>query len=136
MREAVRALKVVVLTIFIALIFIFPFISQSQTWDSVKKQFIPEDVADRPPQVSYSPDFDRDIFTRENFYDKSAGTRQYRRTIRTPEKNMNFEVYNPVDDPAAVAENPKPETGVIKKDGKTVTVISIKEESETTSKTK
>lgn len=122
----------------IIIVLVFAISSQSQNFDSVKEQFIPEDIAERPPQVSYGEDFDRDVFTRENFYDKSAGTRQYRRTIRTPDKNMNFEVYNPVDDPNSVAdtENPKPETGVIKKDGKAVTVISIKEETEITSKDK
>ena len=122
--------------ILLVLIFTIPFSITSYSWDSLTSQIVPEDIAERPPQVFYNEEFENETFNRENFYDKSAGTRQYRQTIRTPEKNMNFEVYNPVDDPETVTEEPTPETGIVEKDGKAVTVISIGEESATESETR
>lgn len=121
-------MKKVVFLIFLALVLTIPFSINSYSWDTLTDQIIPEDVAERPPQISYDENLDQDIITRENFYNKSAGTIQYRRTIRNPEQNMNFEVYNPVDDPTTVVEERTTETGVIEKNGKAVTVISIKEE--------
>ena len=120
-------LKTTVVTLFIALILVFPFSIDSGAWDSLTSQIVPDDIAERPPQVFYNEEFENETFNRENFYNKGAGTRQYRQTIRTPKKNMNFEVYNPVDDPKAVTEEPTPKTGVVEKDGKAVTVISIGE---------
>jgi len=116
----------------ISFFIVLPVSAISQTWDTLTDQVVPEDIVERPPEVSYGDDFSRDVFTRENFYDKSAGTIQHRQTIREPKKSMNFEVYNPVDDEEAAVVSeppPDPETGVINKGGKAVTVISIKEES-------
>ncbi len=126
-------LKTAVFSLFVALLMILPFSITSYSWDSLTSQIIPEDVAERPPQISYDENLDQDIITRENFYNKSAGTNQYRRTIRTPKKSMNFEVYNPVDDPNTITTTPEKEASteatIVEKDGKAVTVISIKEES-------
>lgn len=122
-------MKIVVFPIFFAFILIFPITSQSQTWDSIKKQFIPEDVAERPPEVSHPDDFERDTFTRENFYNKTAGTRQYRRTMMAPTKSMEFEVINPLDQ-KTTDDGPATKAQIIEKDGKPVTVISIEKESE------
>ncbi len=118
-------------TFVISFFIVLPVSTISQTWDTLTDQFVPEDIVERPPEVSYGDDFSRDVFTRENFYDKSAGTIQHRRALREPKKSMNFEVYNPVDDEEAVLSETPPatETGVINKGGKAVTVISIKEES-------
>lgn len=128
------------LSLFLVLVLIIPFSINSYGWDSITSQIIPEDVAEKPPQISYDENLDQDIITRENFYNKSAGTNQYRRTIRTPQKNMNFKVYNPVDDPTTITSTPTKETSteatIVEKDGKAVTVISIKEESVTKPKTK
>ncbi len=120
-------MRTAVVTLFIALILVFPFSIDSGAWDSLTSLIVPEDIAERPPQVFYNEEFENETFNRENFYNKSAGTRQYRQTIRTPKKNMNFEVYNPVDDPETVTEEPTPQTGIVEKDGKAVTVISIGE---------
>jgi hypothetical protein len=123
--------------LFISFIVVFlPLSAISQTWDTLTDQVVPEDIVERPPEVSYGDDFSRDVFTRENFYDKSAGMVQHRRTIREPKRSMNFEVYNPTDDQEATVVSeppPDPETGVINKGGKAVTVISIKEDSTTES---
>lgn len=121
-------MKKAALFLMLALVMATPFSLNSHGWDTLTDQIIPEDVAERPPQISYDENLDQDIITRENFYNKSAGTIQYRRTIRSPQKSMNFQVYNPVDDPSTVVEERATETGVIEKDGKAVTVISIKEE--------
>ena len=140
-------MKTAVLSLFLALIFVIPFSIASYSWDSLTSQIVPDDVAERPPEVPYSEDFDNDIFTRENFYDRSAGTRQYRQTIRTPQKNMNFqvyrpgnenfEIYNPPADPITVTEEPTAtEAEIVEKDGKAVTVISIKQDPEAESETK
>ncbi|GJM16671.1 MAG: hypothetical protein DHS20C13_19980 [Thermodesulfobacteriota bacterium] len=122
--------------ILLVLVFTIPFSITSHSWDSLTSQIVPEDVAERPPQVFYNEEFENETFNRENFYNKSAGTRQYRQTIRAPKKDMNFEVYNPVDDPEAVTEEATPQTGVVEKDGKAVTVISIGESLEAESKSK
>ena len=138
-------LRTAVLSLFLALIFVIPFSITSYCWDSLTSQIVPDDIAERPPQVSYGEDFDDDIFTRENFYDRSAGTRQYRRAIRAPQKSMNFEVYNPegmnfevytpATDPETVTEEPSTEAEIVNKDGKAVTVISISKEPEAESET-
>lgn len=128
-QEAVKVLKIVVFSIFFAFISIFPIKSQSQTWDSIKKQFVPEDVAERPPEVSHTDDFERDTFTRENFYNNSAGTRQYRRTMMAPTKSMEFEVINPLDQ-KTTDDGPSTQAHIVEKDGKAVTVISIDKDSE------
>jgi len=116
---------------FLALFLIYPFTSPSHGWDTVKDQFFPEDIIERPPEVYTTYEFDDVIFTRENFYNKSAGMTQHRKAIRAPGKNLNFEVYNPADDPESVSvpDHPATETGIVEKDGKAVTVISIKEDS-------
>jgi len=129
-------LKIAVVSLFVVLILVFPYSIESNAWDSLTRQFVPDDIAERPPQVSYGEDFENDIFTRENFYNKSAGTRQYRQTIRTPQKSMNFEILNPVDDPTTVTEELTPQTGIVEKDGKAITVISIKKESKVEPETK
>lgn len=133
------------LSLFLALIFVIPLSVTSYSWDSLTSQIVPDDVAERPPEIPYSEDFDNDIFTRENFYDRSAGTRQYRQTIRTPQKNMNFqvykpgnenfEIYNPPADPKTVNEEHSTKAEIVNKDGKAVTVISIKKDPEAQSET-
>jgi len=125
-------LKIAVFSIFFALVFMFPHFSIAQSWDSVKKQFIPEDVAERPPEVSHRDDFEDLTFTQENFYNKSAGTRQYRRSMMAPTKSMEFEVVNPLDQKPSDDE-PTTKAHIIEKDGKAVTVISIGEDSESKS---
>lgn len=129
-----------VFPIFLALVLTIPFSINSYSWDTLINQIIPEDVAERPPQISYDENLDQDIITRENFYNKSAATNQYRRTIRTPQKNMNFRVYNPVDDPATITTTPDKEASteatIVEKDGKAMTVISIKEKSVSEAETK
>jgi len=127
-------MRTAVLSLFVALLITLPLSIESRAQDYLKSLILPDDIAERPPQVSYDEDLDQDIFTRENFYNKSAGTNQYRRTIRAPQKSMNFEVYNPVDDPATVTEassakEASTEAAIVEKDGKAVTVISIKKES-------
>ncbi len=122
-------MKKISFTIFLALILTFPLISIAQTWDSIKKQFIPEDIAERPPEVSAPDDYERDTFTRENFYNRSAGTRQYRRTMMAPTKSMEFEVINPLDQKTS-DDGPTTQAHIIEKDGKAVTVISIDKDSE------
>jgi len=116
-------LRTAVLSLFLASFFILSFSDESRPWDFIKKQLLPDDIAERPPEVYTNEDFDDVIFTRENFYNKSAGTRQYRQTISVPQKSMNFEALNPAD------EEPIPEIKVIEKDGRAVTVISIKKDS-------
>ena len=131
--EAVRVLKIAVCTLFIALVFIFPYTSQGQTWDSIKKVFVPDDVAERPPEVSHVDDLENDTFTRGNFYNKSAGTRQYRRSMMAPTKSMDFKVINPLEqsDPD---EGPGTQAQIVEKNGKAVTVISIDKDSESQTK--
>lgn len=121
------------LNVLIALLFVVSLSADSFAWDTITKQFIPENPVERPPEVNATDEFNDLIFTRDNFYNKSAGVKQHRNAIRSPEKNMNFEVYNPVDDSETVIEVPNPETGIVEKDGKAVTVISIGEEPETDS---
>ena len=138
-------MRTAVLFLFLAFIVFIPLSITSYSWDSLTSQIVPDDVAERPPEVPYSEDFDNDIFTRENFYDRSAGTRQYRQTIRTPQKNMNFEVYkpgnenfeiyNPPADSKTVTEETSTEAEIVNKDGKAVTVISIKKDPEAQSET-
>jgi len=139
-------LRAAVISLLLALIFVIPFSVTSYSWDSLTSQIVPDDIAERPPEVSYGEDFDKDIFTRENFYNKSAGTKQYRRSIIAPQKSMNFEVYNPegmnfevynpATDPETVTEEPATEAEIVEKDGKAVTVISIKKDPEAKSETK
>jgi hypothetical protein len=138
-------LRTAILSLFLAIIFVIPFSITSYCWDFLTSQFLPDDIAERPPQVSYGDDFDDDIFTRENFYNNSAGTRQYRRAIRAPQKSMNFKVYNPVrrnfevynptNDSRSVKEEPSTEAEIVNKNGKAVTVISIKKDTEAESET-
>ncbi len=124
-------MKGLLVPIFLALILLSPAASLSQPWNTIKSQIVPENVAERPPEVSYSEEFERDVFTRQNFYNKSAGTRQYRRSMMAPTKSMEFEVVNPLEQNAeAEDEGPTPSTQVIEKDGKAVTVISIGEGNE------
>jgi len=127
-------MRTAVLSLFVALLITLPLSIESRAQDYLKSLIIPDDIAERPPQVSYDEDLDQDIFTRENFYNKRAGTNQYKRTIRAPQKSMNFEVYNTIDDPATVTEassakEASTEAAIVEKDGKAVTVISIKKES-------
>ncbi len=138
-------LKTAVLFTFAALIIFIPFSMISYSWDSLTSQIVPDDVAPRPPEVPFSEDFDNDTFTRENFYDRNSGTRQYRKTIRAPQKSMsfeiykpgneNFEVYEPPAEPKAVTEEPSTKAEIVNKDGKAVTVISIKKDPEEGSET-
>ncbi len=121
-------IKLFVFTTVLALIFILPLSSKAQTWETIKEQIVPEDVAERPPEVPHVDDYERDTFNRENFYNKSAGTRQYRSTMMSPTKSMDFEVVNPADLEPKV-EGPTPKAQIIEKEGKAVTVISIGEES-------
>ncbi len=123
-------MKTVLLAVTLTLTILFPAASQGQALDSVKDQIVPKNVAERPPEVSYGQEFERDTFTKENFYNKSAGTRQYRRNIYAPTKSMNFQVVNPLEQNEE-ERGPTPNTQVIEKDGKAVTVISIGEGDET-----
>lgn len=125
--EAVSVLKIIFPFILLALVLVIPLCSQAQPWDTVKEQIVPEDVAERPPEVPHVDDYEKDTFNRENFYNKSAGTRQYRRSMMAPTKSMDFEVINPAEQEAAEEEGPTPKAQIVEKDGKPVTVISIKE---------
>jgi len=136
MRHKGRKLVCSSILVISGLFIVLPISAISQTLDTLKDQVVPKDIVERPPEVSYGDDFSRDVFTRENFYDKSAGMIQHRQTIREPKRSLNFEVYNPADDEEAVEEAvvvseppPDPDTGVINKGGKAVTVISINEDS-------
>lgn len=130
-------MRIAVLSLFLAIILVTPFTLTSYSWDSLTSQIVPDDIAERPPEVTYGEDFDDVIFTRENFYNKSAGTRQYRRAIRAPQKSMNFEVYNPermnfeVYTPADESDRNDIETEVkaVEKEGRQVTEITIKDKS-------
>ena len=125
-------IKLVSFSALLARLFVLPIHSQAETWDKVKEQIIPEDVAERPPEVPYVDDHERDTFNRENFYNKSAGTRQYRRSMMAPTNSMEFDVVNPAElEPKE--EGPTPKAQVIEKDGKAVTVISINEDIESQS---
>lgn len=130
-----------VVSLSMAMLLAYPSSLPSHGWDTVKDQLFPEDKVERPPEVITSYEFDDVVFTRENFYNKSAGMTQHRKAIRVPGKNLNFEVYNPVDDPEtaststlSTSEEPNTKTGIVEKDGKAVTVISINQDSETKSK--
>ena len=126
-------MKIVLPSILFAITLLLSAPSQAQTWDAVKSQIIPEDVAERPPEVPHVDDHERDTFNRENFYNKSAGTRQYRRTMRAPTKSMDFDVINPADLEQQQDEGPTPKAQIVEKDGKPVTVISINEDPESES---
>jgi len=117
-------LRTAVLSLLLAFTLILAFSEKSQAWDFVKKQLFPEDMLNRPNEVYSVYEFDDVIFTRENFYNKDAGTRQYRRYKSAPQKNLKFEVFSPSEG------EPAPETKIIEKDGRAVTEISIKQKPE------
>ena len=126
-------MKFIFLSMFLAFSFAPTSSLYAQTWGTVKEQIVPEDVAERPPEVHNSvDDFERDTFNRENFYNKSAGTRQYRRSMMAPTKSMDFEVINPLDQKPE-EEGPKTKAQIVEKDGKPVTVISINKDAESES---
>ena len=127
--EAVSVLKIIFPSILLALVVALAPFLHAQTWDAVKSQIVPEDVAERPPEVPHVDDYERDTFNRENFYNKSAGTRQYRRSMMAPTKSMDFDVVNPAE-LESKDEGPTPKAQVVEKNGKAVTVISIGEDSE------
>ncbi|MEM7008662.1 MAG: hypothetical protein AAF462_05945 [Thermodesulfobacteriota bacterium] len=124
-------MKKYLLLITFALILACPYASLGQTMDKIVEQFIPEDVQERPLEVPNQDDFERDTFNRENFYNKSAGTRQYRRTMLAPTKSMDFEVINPLEQPTE-EQQVNTNAQIVEKDGKAITVISIDKDSETT----
>jgi hypothetical protein len=122
-------LRTAVLSFLLASFLILSLSVTSRAWDSIKNQFLPDDMLDRAPEVYGGYDFDDVIFTRENFYNRNAGTKQYRRSIVAPQKSMEFEVFKPVE------VEPVPQTKIVNKDGRAVTEISIKKEPEAESET-
>ncbi len=122
----VTQLKLVSLYMCLSLVFTLTTTLHAQSWDKLKEQIVPEDVAERPPEVPHVDDHERETFNRENFYNKSAGIRQYRRSMMAPTKSMDFDVVNPAE-LESKEEGPTPKAQVIEKDGKAVTVISINE---------
>ena len=117
-------MRAAVLSLFLVSILIIPFSEKSLAWDSLKNQFLPDDMLDRPPEVYRGYDFDNVFFNREYFNTMVEGMKQHRLYKSTPKKSMEFEVLNPLD------AEPKTKVWIIEKDGKAVTVISIKKDPE------
>ena len=117
-------LRAAVLSLFLVSILIIPFSEKSQAWDSIKNQFLPDDMLDRPPEVYTGYDFDNVFFNREYFNTIVEGMKQHRRYKTAPKKSMEFEVLHPLD------AEPKTKAVIIEKDGKAVTVISIEKDPE------
>lgn len=115
-------MRAAVLSLFLVSILIIPLFEKSQAWDSIKNQFLPDDMLDRAPEVYIGYDFDNVFFNREYFNTIVEGMKQHRRYKTAPKKSMEFEVLNPLD------AEPKTKAVIIEKDGKAVTIISIEKD--------